>query len=295
MPTSPSPITALPTPPSSTDPANFDARGDALLGALPALVTETNAAGTVTYANAVEAAASATAAAAARDAAIVVADAAMWAAGTNYATGTAAISPITYKTYIRKSPGGVNATDPSASALWEPQTLTRVTSGVLEHWDGTQWVPQGWRELGVQATTSGTSVTFSSIPTWVNELALRFEGVSLSVNDDIRVRLGTSGGVVTTGYLGVSQYVNMLNATTGATRTTGIFLETGASVVISGDIGLRRRGNIWTFQGALADHGGSGVCSASGQISLAAALTQVEIAAQSGAFDLGAVALIGRA
>lgn len=37
-------ITALPTPPSRSDPVNFAARGDALLGALPTLVTEMNAA-----------------------------------------------------------------------------------------------------------------------------------------------------------------------------------------------------------------------------------------------------------
>lgn len=36
-------ITALPTPPSRSDPANFAARGDALLGALPTFVTEANA------------------------------------------------------------------------------------------------------------------------------------------------------------------------------------------------------------------------------------------------------------
>lgn len=36
-------ITALPTPPSSADPANFAARGDAFLGALPQMVTEINA------------------------------------------------------------------------------------------------------------------------------------------------------------------------------------------------------------------------------------------------------------
>lgn len=38
------PITPLPTPvPSSGDPANFDARADAFLGALPTFATEANA------------------------------------------------------------------------------------------------------------------------------------------------------------------------------------------------------------------------------------------------------------
>lgn len=37
------PITPLPVPPSRQDPANFAARGDAFLGALPAFATEANA------------------------------------------------------------------------------------------------------------------------------------------------------------------------------------------------------------------------------------------------------------
>lgn len=51
---------------------------------------------------------------------------AMWAAGTNYATGTAAISPTNYQTYRRESPGGVDATDPAASALWTEIGETRI-------------------------------------------------------------------------------------------------------------------------------------------------------------------------
>ena len=37
------PITSLPTPPSRTDAANFNARADAFLGALPTFAAEANA------------------------------------------------------------------------------------------------------------------------------------------------------------------------------------------------------------------------------------------------------------
>ena len=53
--TAPTPITALPTPPSSSDPANFDTRADAFLGALPAFGQELNRAAQTTHANATEA------------------------------------------------------------------------------------------------------------------------------------------------------------------------------------------------------------------------------------------------
>lgn len=47
-----------------------------------------------------------------------LAGAAIWNSATNYATGAAAISPTTLQTYRRKSPGGVDATDPAVSANW---------------------------------------------------------------------------------------------------------------------------------------------------------------------------------
>ena len=53
--TAPTPITALPAPPSTSDPANFDTRADAFLGALPAFGQELNRAAAVTHANASEA------------------------------------------------------------------------------------------------------------------------------------------------------------------------------------------------------------------------------------------------
>lgn len=51
----PAPITALPAPPTTGDPANFDARADAFLGALPAFGQELNRAAAATHANASEA------------------------------------------------------------------------------------------------------------------------------------------------------------------------------------------------------------------------------------------------
>lgn len=52
-------ITALPTPPSSSDPVNFNSRADGFLGALPVFVTETNTVAGEVQANATNAAGSA--------------------------------------------------------------------------------------------------------------------------------------------------------------------------------------------------------------------------------------------
>ena len=126
------PMTALPTPPSRSDPTTFADRGDALLGALPVFVTEGNA--LETNVNAKEASATAQAAAAVVSAAAALdsqtasasnasaaatsAGAALWVSGTAYALGAVVWSPATRYTYRRTvARGGV--TDPSADgANW---------------------------------------------------------------------------------------------------------------------------------------------------------------------------------
>lgn len=127
MPTTPPTITALGTPPSSQDSANFDARADALLGALPTFVTETNAVAVNAYGNAVDAygnavagaasasasAASAVTAAANAAAAAASAGGATWSSG-SYSTGARAISPSNQRLYARRSPGGASPTDPAS-------------------------------------------------------------------------------------------------------------------------------------------------------------------------------------
>jgi hypothetical protein len=118
-------ITALPTPPSRSDPANFADRGDAFLGALPTFVTEANALATAVNQNEINAELAETnaetaqvAAEAAAAGASAAANVTKWVSGTTYAEGAVVWSPITYLSYRRKTAGG-GTTDPSAdSANW---------------------------------------------------------------------------------------------------------------------------------------------------------------------------------
>jgi hypothetical protein len=107
--------------PSTADRPNYGANGRALWSwEVSQLVPGMNALAAVTHSNALEAQESASTAAA-------VVGALMWNAATNYATGTAAISPTDMQTYRRRSPGGVNATDPaSAPSLWAEVGEKRV-------------------------------------------------------------------------------------------------------------------------------------------------------------------------
>ena len=141
MPTSPTPIDALPTAPDRSDRATFSARATAFFAALKdAFVGQVNALASNAYANAVEAAASAVAAltsannaAASAATAIAAAGATIWVSGTTYAIGDVRYSPANQKIYRRKT-AGAGTTDPSAdSTNWgivstDPQWVTKTTN-----------------------------------------------------------------------------------------------------------------------------------------------------------------------
>lgn len=50
------------------------------------------------------------------------------------------------------------------------------------------------------ASTSGTSINFTSIPSWVKRITVMFNGVSTNGSSNLLVQLGTSGGIVTSSY-----------------------------------------------------------------------------------------------
>jgi hypothetical protein len=153
MPTTPPTIAALPTPPSRSDSANFAARGDAFMAALPTFRSETNTVASNVYANAVEAeadasAADASAAAAAAQVALAAAQASaaansaaaaaasigapQWVSGTTYTAGQVVWSPSTYLTYRRKTTGA-GTTDPALNPTnWAPQLPAGTPDYVIQ-------------------------------------------------------------------------------------------------------------------------------------------------------------------
>jgi hypothetical protein len=54
------------------------------------------------------------------------------------------------------------------------------------------------------ATTSGTSFDFTGIPSWVKRITVMVAGVSTNGSSLVVVQLGTSSGLVTTGYISSS-------------------------------------------------------------------------------------------
>jgi len=117
MPTSPTPITSLPTAPSRADSANFATRADAFLGALGTFGTQANAIATNAYNNAVEADVDAASADASRIAAAASQTAAASSAAAAATSATAAdTSATTAATQAANATSSATAASGSASS-----------------------------------------------------------------------------------------------------------------------------------------------------------------------------------
>ena len=92
------------------------------------------------------------------------------------------------------------------------------------------------------ASTSGTSIDFTGIPSYVKRITVMFAGVSTNGASFKRVQIGTSGGIETTGYLG-SDSQNAIPATT----TGGFDIASNAAPdVLHGAMMLMNiSGNTW--------------------------------------------------
>ena len=71
------------------------------------------------------------------------------------------------------------------------------------------------------ATTSGTSIDFTSIPSWVRRITVAINGVSTNGTSAIQVQLGDSGGIETTGYVASNAVITGSNTCTTTAVATG--------------------------------------------------------------------------
>jgi hypothetical protein len=102
------------------------------------------------------------------------------------------------------------------------------------------------------ASTSGTSITFTGIPSWVKRITLMFSGVSTSGSSNYLVQIG-DGSVNTTGYSGVGSGMDATGVTiTAYTAGFGV-RSTTSTYIISGQIVLTLvNSNIWVASGVLS-------------------------------------------
>ena len=146
-----------------------------------------------------------------------------------------------------------------------------------------------------QASTSGTSIDFTSIPSWVKKITISFSGVSTSGTDAIWVQLGDSGGFENTGYLGACATFGAAAASTvNETAAFELISTTAAGVILHGSIVLTLVSSsafTWAALGSMSRSDTTASHLTSGSKALSAALTQVRVTTASGSdtFDAGII------
>jgi len=144
-----------------------------------------------------------------------------------------------------------------------------------------------------QASTSGTSIDFTSIPAGTKRITIMFAGVSTTGTSDVIVQLGDSGGVETTGYSG-----NNVDSTQsgGVVNNTGFILNNlqGAGDGADGAVTLTLMDAdtfMWVMTSTMSDDASTNVFWTSGTKTLSAELDRVRITTVTGSqtFDGGAI------
>ena len=149
-----------------------------------------------------------------------------------------------------------------------------------------------------QASTSGTSIDFTSIPSWVKRVTINFASVSTNGTSPIVVRLGTSGGIVSTGYLGASQSSGATVATQNWTTGFGTRATTNAAADVYSGIWLITlldlATNTWCSSHVMGLSNQAVMCYGGGSVALPGTLDRVRITTSNGtdAFDAGSVNIL---
>ena len=182
-------------------------------------------------------------------------------------------------------------------------SVSPTTAGnVLFTADGSVWSStQKIVRATVQTPTSGVSVGFTSIPSWVKRITMLLNGISTTGTSDIAVRIG-SGSYVTSGYVGSSAFVSQSSVAAGGAALTTAFTVSGiiAAGTSSGVITLYNiTGNVWSYAATMTRNGGTtaqnGVqTTVYIPLTLSGVLDQVQLLSSNGTdtFDAGSVNIL---
>lgn len=163
-----------------------------------------------------------------------------------------------------------------------------VSSGALKVGGNAVGINRGTE----RATTSGVQIDFTSIPAGVREITALFNGVSTNGSSILLLQLGTSGGVVSSGYT-----AGTTAGSTNFSSSAGFAVAVGqnAASEIRGILRFENiSGNSWVLGGTVWN--GSFSSNAGGSVALSGVLDRLRLTTVGGSdtFDLGAFNLTWR-
>ena len=150
------------------------------------------------------------------------------------------------------------------------------------------------------ASTSGTSIDFTGIPSWVKRITVMFNGVSTSGTSQYIIQLGSSGGVENTGYVCTAMAMQSNTAYTAANASSGIVLMPGAfaSAAVNWQglvIFSNLSSNTWTAFGAISRENAANTgITIAGSKTVSSVLDRVRITTANGTdtFDAGSINIL---
>jgi hypothetical protein len=169
------------------------------------------------------------------------------------------------------------------------QALVTNGSGTLSFADRGRMVLET-----AQASTSGTEVDFTDIPSWVKRVTVMFSGVSTNGGSDVQIQLG-AGSITSSGYLGDSS--NISGAVSTGAYLAGFGINAGGATVLRhGTFTISALGsNIWAASGNIGISGlGAYMVVSAGTVTLSGTLDRIRITTVNGTdtFDAGSINLL---
>jgi len=140
------------------------------------------------------------------------------------------------------------------------------------------------------ASTSGTSIDFTGIPSWVKRITIMYSGVSVTGTSSPLIQIGPSGAVETTGY--ISTGIVTGGGTASISSTAGFVLYGDAGTDLNSGIATIANisGNSWVYSqaGKIATNKGT---FGGGDKTVASTLARVRITTVNGTdtFDAGSI------
>jgi len=200
----------------------------------------------------------------------------------------------------------LNSSGGGSVTLQEPTTASDVTLSLpaanttIVGTDATQTLTNKTIQGGAVtsgtavASTSGTAIDFTSIPSWAKRVTVMCSGISKSGTANFLFQLGDSGGVETTGYTGgtfaASSGAIIYAAPTNGFQTLG---DAAGVVLVYGSIVFTNiTGNTWVASGLL--FGNNYNVQIAGEKTLSATLDRVRITTTNGTdtFDAGSINIL---
>lgn len=148
-----------------------------------------------------------------------------------------------------------------------------------------------------QASTSGTSIDFTGIPSWVKRITVMFNGVSLSGTSNYLIQMGVSGTPVSSGYSSNATRLTTVPGISTSSSSAG-FLVTQTSTAADTQVGniviANITGNTWICSSSLSNTNSTQISLANGVVALGGVVNLLRITTVNGTdtFDAGSINIL---